>query len=90
MGGRGASVSDFAGENTVRDPTDFDVFQKGPGELWDVEESGAAGAQVSLPLSLLSAAQGSGLSLSDYSQVFRCLVLLDEFRGRQKNATTRL
>ncbi len=44
------SVSAFDGENAVKCPDEFDVFRKGPGELWDVEESGAAGAQVSLPL----------------------------------------
>lgn len=41
-------MSAFGGENTVKCPDDFDVFRKGPGELWDVEESGAAGAQVSV------------------------------------------
>lgn len=37
----------FKGETKVKDPDDFDVFRKGPGELWDGDESGVAGAKVS-------------------------------------------
>lgn len=46
-GGIAASVTEFKGENKVKDPDDFDVFRKGPGELWDGDESGVAGAKVS-------------------------------------------
>lgn len=41
-----ASVTAFDGGSTVRDPDDFDVFRKGPGELWDGDELGVAGAKV--------------------------------------------
>lgn len=40
-------VTEFGGETKVRDPDDFDVFRKGPGELWDGDESGVGGAKVS-------------------------------------------
>eukprot|EP00903_Cladosiphon_okamuranus_P017842 g16420.t1 len=40
------SVTAFAGGSTVRDPDDFDVFRKGPGETWDGDETGIEGAKV--------------------------------------------
>lgn len=48
-----ASVQRFDGESTVRDPDDFDVFRKGPGEIWDGDEDGVAGAKVRLELRLV-------------------------------------
>lgn len=43
-----ASVTAFTGGSTVRDPDDFDVFRKGPGEIWDGDEEGVEGAKVRL------------------------------------------
>lgn len=83
MGGRARSVSAFGGKNPVEDPHDFDVFRKGPGELWDVEESGAAGAQVGvsspLPNPLLKEGRmGSFPTFSSFSVVRYIPKALDE------------
>lgn len=42
-----ASVAEFEGLSTVKDPGDFDVFRKDPGEIWEGEEGGVAAAKVS-------------------------------------------
>ncbi|CAN0047892.1 unnamed protein product, partial [Ectocarpus fasciculatus] len=38
-------VTAFKGDTAVKDPHDFDVFRKGPGELWGEGEEGAAAAK---------------------------------------------
>lgn len=40
-------VTAFKGDTAVKDPHDFDVFRKGPGELWGEGEEGTAAAKVS-------------------------------------------
>lgn len=42
-----ASVTAFESLTAVKDPDDFDVFRKGPGEIWEGDEDGATAAKVS-------------------------------------------
>ncbi|CBN79673.1 hypothetical protein Esi_0322_0013 [Ectocarpus siliculosus] len=56
-------VTAFKGDTAVKDPPDFDVFRKGPGELWGEDEEGAAAAKVAADrASEAMRAAGSGSS----------------------------